>query len=412
VNRSVLLLGNHPPPYGGVPAHIVDFAPYLAARGWRVHVAMVQPSQPPGLPVLEKKGDVTIHRLTRARILGSMAAPTFLREPLGDLDLLARSPGQWAINVGVAGILARLIKREKLAMVSTYKLLSGGLYGAWLRRRLGTPHVMTIFGEIYRERARYERDKRQATRAVENCDKLVSCSAHCARSLAVLGLQADVEPVIYGIDTNAFRPGLNGAAIRAKLGIPQDRKLVLYVARMVHEMGLGTLLDAAPQLFQRDSDAGLLICGQRGELTEAARLLADRYPGRIFVYPDVPGADLPLCYAAADAVVVPSINERACLGLTIAEGMSSGKPVGAARVGGHAEVMMEGKSGLLFPPGDPAALAETLAGILADDGLRCKMGELGRERAVAALDKSLTNARMEEISLEVLSKRVAAGRPA
>lgn len=409
MNRSVLLLGNHPPPFGGVPAHIVDFAPYLVARGWRVHIVMVQPKQPPGLPVLENKGGVIIHRLTRGRILANMLAPTFLRAPLGDLDLLARSPVQWAINLGVARFLSSLIQRENLALVSTYKLLSGGLYGAWLKQALGTPYVMTIFGEIYRERARYQRDRRQVQRAVENSDKMASCSAHCARSLSVLGLQGDVEPVIYGIDTATFRPGLDGAGIRAKLGIAPHLKLVLYVARMVEEMGLGTLLQTAPELLQRNPDTGLLICGQRGELTPAANALAAQYRDRVFVYPDVPGGELPLCYTAADVVVVPSINERACLGLTIAEGMASAKPVVAARVGGHAEVMTEGETGMLFPPSDPILLAQTLSHILQDAGLSQKMGELGRQRAVAVLDKSLTNTRMEEIFLEVLGRRAKGG---
>lgn len=404
MNRGVLLLGNHPPPFGGVPAHIADFAPYLAARGWNVHVAMIQPEQPRDLPELDRRMGYTIHRLTRLRILAAMARLDFLGPALREPDLLARAPARWSINVAVARLLGDILDRERLSLFSAYKLMSGGLYGAWLKHSRGTPYVTTIFGEVYREHARYLRDRRQVRRVVESCDKMVSCSRHCAQSLARLHIDADVEPVIYGIDTNAFRPDLDGGPIRDRLGIPANVQVVLFVARMVREMGLGTLLEAGPAILARNPDSAILIAGQRGELTSAAQEFCASNSGRAFVFPDVPGPELPLCYAAASIVVVPSINERACLGLAIAEGMSSGKPVVAARVGGHGEVATDGETGLLVPPADPGALAAALNLLLQDRDLRSRMGQRGRERAVAALDKSLTNARMEAIFVDVLER--------
>lgn len=405
MEKRVLLIGNHPPPFGGVPAHLEDFAPYLASRGWTVHLAMIRPDYPRGQPAIEQRRGFTIHRLRKPQIAMSTATSwATLRAPYGDVDLLIRSPQKWLVNVGVAGILKKIVQREKIALVSVYKLLSGGLYGAWLKQELGIPFITTIFGEVYRHTDFYRSNIRQVRKIIVTADKMASCSAHCARSLSVLGLSAEVEPVIYGIDTSQFTPQIDGVALRARLGIAPERHVALYVARMVVEMGLSTLISATPQLLEHDPDAVVVIGGARGDLTPAAERLAAANPGRVLACPDIPAPDLPSYYAAADVVVVPSINQRACLGLAIAEGMSTGKPVVAARVGGHGEVLVENVTGVLVPPADPSALAAALGALLADSGLRVEMGARGRERAVNVLDKSLTNQRMEELFLEVLAR--------
>jgi glycosyltransferase involved in cell wall biosynthesis len=90
-------------------------------------------------------------------------------------------------------------------------------------------------------------------------------------------------------------------------------------------------------------------------------------------------ADVPGLMAASETVWVPSLADGGvCVAL---EAMAAGRPVVGSRLPGLAEVVVEGESGLLVPPGDKIALARQTRKLLADDGLRTRLGRAGRERA-------------------------------
>ncbi len=87
------------------------------------------------------------------------------------------------------------------------------------------------------------------------------------------------------------------------------------------------------------------------------------------------------CLAAADVVVLPSRHEG--LGVAALEAMAAERPVVASRVGGLAEVVVEGETGVLVPPGDVPRLAAALARLAADPGERVALGRAGRARVLA-----------------------------
>lgn len=95
-------------------------------------------------------------------------------------------------------------------------------------------------------------------------------------------------------------------------------------------------------------------------------------------------ADVPGLLARADVFVLSSRSEGAPL--SILEAMAAGLPVVSSRVGGVPELVAEGETGLLVPPGDPAALAAALGRLVADAGLRRRLGVAGRERAERCFD--------------------------
>jgi glycosyltransferase involved in cell wall biosynthesis len=135
-----------------------------------------------------------------------------------------------------------------------------------------------------------------------------------------------------------------------------------------------------------------------------ARLFAEN----IGYQTDVPYADLPRFYAASSIVAAPSVSARACLGLSIAEAMATGKAVVGCRVGGTSEVVQDGETGVLVPPGDPFALGQAILDMLAKPATGRTMGLSGRARAVAIFDKRLANAKFEAILTELTG---AAGLP-
>jgi glycosyltransferase involved in cell wall biosynthesis len=205
----------------------------------------------------------------------------------------------------------------------------------------------------------------------------VSC---CSAEL--LGAPPDRTRVIYGgADPERFRP---------VAGV--DRHGVLSVGRLTPHKGIDRLIQALP------AGAALRVAGTAGhdpQLPERdyPALLRRLAQGRdvAFLGP-VPDHALPALYREAAVVAIPSVH-RTCygrevavselLGLVALEAMASGTPVVASRLGGLAEVVVDGDTGFLVEPGDVQQLRDRLARLLADRRLAARLGANARELAVA-----------------------------
>jgi glycosyltransferase involved in cell wall biosynthesis len=142
---------------------------------------------------------------------------------------------------------------------------------------------------------------------------------------------------------------------------PDEPARLLFVGRLAEEKGILELLDAA-------RDLPLLVVGDGP--------LRDRVPGALGF---VPPAELPGYLDRAAAVVCPSRREG--YGVVARQAMAHARPVVATAVGGLAEAVVDGKTGLLVPPGDVPALRAALERLLGDAQLRARLGAAGRERA-------------------------------
>jgi glycosyltransferase involved in cell wall biosynthesis len=162
------------------------------------------------------------------------------------------------------------------------------------------------------------------------------------------------------------------------------------------------VLEAIPAVLARHPKAIFLLAGSSGELTGRAMEAEARWPDHVRVAPDVPGEELPLCYAAASVVTVPSINNRACLGLAIEEALASGKPVVVSNVGGGPEIVTGERIGILVPPADPRALAAAVSTYLGDSAERAQVAVSGRDLVLERFDKDATNRTIESRFLDLL----------
>lgn len=159
-------------------------------------------------------------------------------------------------------------------------------------------------------------------------------------------------------------PAHGVGAIRAELDA-LTRPIVLTVARLAPQKGLGTLLDAARNWADRPEPPLALIAGEgplRAELE--ARIAATGLPVRLLGDRD----DVADLLSVADVVVVPSVWEGQPL--IVQEALRVGRPIVATRVGGVPDMVAEGAE--LVPAGDPAALARAVAGLL-DDPRRARL---------------------------------------
>ena len=162
---------------------------------------------------------------------------------------------------------------------------------------------------------------------------------------------------------------------------------ILFVGRLVERKGVPHLIEALRHL-PRDAAAELTIIGDgperpRLEAQAAAAGLRDRvrFAGR------VSDAELSAAYVAANVVVLPAIadarSDTEGLGVVLLEGMTYGVPVIGSAIGGIPDIIIDGETGLLVPPGDPAALAQAIARLAGDAALAARLGEAGRRHVAA-----------------------------
>lgn len=181
--------------------------------------------------------------------------------------------------------------------------------------------------------------------------------------------------VVNGVDTAQFTPATSRDPGPVR---------VMFIGRAISDKGADTLLEAAARLGR--ADLHFTVVGSYGFDAEATlspfeqrlRELAGRVPGGVQFQPFVDRLRLPKLLRRADILTVPSRWLEPC-GLTVGEGMATGLPVVAARIGGIPEVL--GDAGILFEPGDAAGLAAAIEKLADDAGLRAERGGAALARA-------------------------------
>jgi glycosyltransferase involved in cell wall biosynthesis len=145
-----------------------------------------------------------------------------------------------------------------------------------------------------------------------------------------------------------------------------EQPVALFVGMLERSKDLEALADAWRLAAVRVPDAQLVIVG-RGALSVVVERLCDDYPGRVEHVPELPPAGVSQRMDASTFLVLPSRSEG--LGRVIIESFTRGRPVVASRVGGIPDLVEDGVSGLLVPPGDAEALAEAMVRLFADRAL-------------------------------------------
>jgi len=222
----------------------------------------------------------------------------------------------------------------------------------------------------------------------------------------VLAPYADKCRVIpFGIETERFEPTVATLGRAAELRAAHARPIVLFVGRLIYYKGVEVLVRA-----MRDVDADLVMIG-RGPLEPELRALASSLgiEDRMFFVPPVDDAELAAWYRAAAVFCLPSVARSEAYGLVQLEAHVSGTPVVSTDLPtGVPWVNRDGETGRVVAPGDDAALAAALTGLLADAPLRERMGAFARERALS----EFTVARMVERTLAVYDEVSNTGRGA
>jgi glycosyltransferase involved in cell wall biosynthesis len=279
----------------------------------------------------------------------------------------------------------RQLKRQRIDIVHSYNFYANifALPAAWMA---GTPAIIASI----RDEGAYltERQIRAQKYACRFAD-LVACNADSIkRWLIRTGYDpARIVVIPNGVDTARFvdmrpRPG-----IRREFGIPEHAPVVAMLARLIRKKGVDHFVDAAIALHQRWPEVRFLIVGaglsvSGGATPEEAAFVdqlkervADHGLERRILFTGFRN-DIPDILSVVDISVLPSLSEG--LSNSVLESMAAGKATISTDVGGIAEAMQDGVSGLLIPPANGAALVQAIDRLLADPALAARLGAEGR----------------------------------
>jgi glycosyltransferase involved in cell wall biosynthesis len=191
----------------------------------------------------------------------------------------------------------------------------------------------------------------------------------------------------------------DAVAVERPAFLPRANNYILFVGALSEHKGINVLLKAYTELSDK---AGLVVIGAR--YGEAAMEL----PDGVTIQCNVPHPQVMAAWRHCAVGVVPSVWPEP-FGQVALEAMVTGRPVVASSTGGLADVVVNGETGILVPPGDVAALREALRTLLDDPERRARMGEAGRRRARHFTVSTVTD-RFEQICTETLTDLPATKR--
>jgi phosphatidylinositol alpha-1,6-mannosyltransferase len=187
-----------------------------------------------------------------------------------------------------------------------------------------------------------------------------------------------------GVDTELFRPGSGGEAVRRRHGLT-GRPVVVCVSRLVPRKGQDVLIRAMPEIRRRVPDAALLLVGG-GPYEQRLQRLAREVgvADCVVVTRSVAWEELPAHYDAGDVFAMPCRTRRGGLeveglGIVYLEASATGLPVVAGRSGGSPDAVLEGESGHVVDGTSVDAVAAAVAALLADPVRARAMGAAGRD---------------------------------
>jgi glycosyltransferase involved in cell wall biosynthesis len=340
--------------------------------------------------------------------LRDLAVSSNLR--LAMIPELGREIAPWSDLVTLVK-LYRLMRRERPHVVHTHTA-KAGFVGRIAARLAGVPVVLhTLHGHVFH--GYFSPAKTRLYILIERfgallSSRIITISPRLREEIAHYGVTRSerIEIIPLGFELDAFASQPRGSGdFRRSLGIPMDAKLIGAVGRLVPIKNVQLLLEAAALARQNDPIIRVVLIGD-GELRDELEAQADALGlGQAVVFAGW-RRDLTRVYADLDAVVISSHNEGTPASLI--EAMATGCPVIATRVGGVPDLVVDGETGRLVPPGDREALAAALLALFRESARTARMAELAQRRVLERYQAERLVADVDRLYREQLT---AAGHP-
>lgn len=391
--------------WGGTETVILEISRQQRAAGWKpvIVTSMALANQ-----AHDEVGGIPVHRYRHTYpFFGLNAADRAAMDKKGG-NLLSFS------------LLRALLREPNVRLYHAHALKRLGGTVRTAARRRHKPYVVSLHGGIFDVPAAELSDLTKpiqgkfewgkpfgallgARKVLDDADHVICVGDSEARKAREALPHDRISYLPNGVDCARFQDG-DGAAFRAKYGIPAEAFLVLNISRIDTQKNQFTLLQGFARFRAAEPAAHLVLIGPETQPAYAEKLR--QFIGENGLQPAVtfiPGLanddpSLVQAYHAADVFVLPSRHEP--FGIVVLEAWCAGLPVIVSRVGGLQTLVRDGETGLFFDPESSAAaehIAQHLTALHAGPDRRRALGNAGQAEALALYDWSRITARLETI---------------
>lgn len=241
------------------------------------------------------------------------------------------------------------------------------MVGVLLKKIHKKPLVLTERGSSLNAAMKYRFTRMVLKWILRNCDYITANNFNQISRIRSLGFKEKVCAVPNGIDTERFRPEDSNKA-RKKLGLPVDKRIILFVGWLVKGKGVDYLLKSLGRIKLHIPDILVVIVGGGLEIENYKRYVSENDLDRSVVFTGPKMIDeIPEFMNAADIFVLPSLSEGRPN--VVAEAMACGLPVIATSVNGTPELIEDGIDGILIEPENSKSIEDAVLRLLDDSEL-------------------------------------------
>jgi len=335
---------------GGIARHCEGLAKALVQQNHEVHLFTLDF---PGSPNYEEMDGVKVYRAST-----ELGHPNFLT---------------WVLlfNHFLTKRMADVTQSIDFDVMHVHDWLAA-FSGISFKHYLKKPMVLTVHStEIGRAQGLHSPDSFSINGiewwATYEADRVIVCSQSMKNEICGhFNLPLDkVDVIPNAIDTTKYQTSVDRGSVRQRYGVGYGEKLILCVGRLVPQKGIEYFIRAIPHIAKRYPEAKFIIVGEgwsRDILESEAR--ASGHGGKIQFTGFASDQEVINLMTSADVLVVPSVYEP--FGIVALEGMASGVPVVASKVGGLSEVIEHDRTGLFVYPKSPESIAWGIDRILSD----------------------------------------------
>ncbi len=231
---------------------------------------------------------------------------------------------------------------------------------------------------------------------------IVAVCESIKRGLVAAGVpEGKIEVIYSGTDTDRFHPGVEGSGIRRELGLAPDHFLITQIGTRSWK-GNDDVMEAMRTVAVRAPSARLLFVGANEPKAKVLREKAEARGIADVTSVFLAREDIPEILAASDCCVDASYRGLGLTG-TLREALAVETPVIGTDIEGNPELVMDGKTGLLVPPRNPAALAQAILRVIENPAHAKEMARAGRKLVEAQFSTRVKVERTEALYMRLLA---------
>ena len=344
--KRILLVGPFPPPFGGIASHLNDIVPELikdnyeiVTLSWDVKNKIINTSN-------LKKIYVSVKEFFLKNILFVLFNFFNSLKFKKDLSLF-----EFLKVINMSFLINKIINDENIDIIIIYDN-DNGLVIPILKKyhKINQRINWMIFGQFNKNPNYFKSISKYMYDVCSLTDKIFASSKFCADSIdKILGFNFKVDIIYIGVDNEIyFSDKSKYNFFNTNFSIPKNSIKLLFLGRMVEEMGLNYILDFLEDILKIDERIYVIIAGADGILTEKV-IEISKSNTRVKSSVNIPFDEKSNYYNSSDIILAPSAHNHACMGVTIKEAMACKKPIIGTNSGGIPEAVIDNYNGYIIP---------------------------------------------------------------